>query len=147
MENIKYIEESESKTVWRWTKRIVGALLLFGVSLAAGCPPYHVWEQGLVGEAELRRAQQNRQIEIARAEAARDAATSLAQAEVERAKGVAQANAIIAGGLGGAEGYLRYLWIHGMQTNNMQVVYIPTEAGIPILEAHRLKLIPQSETK
>ncbi len=33
------------------------------------------------------------------------------------------------------EGYLRYLWIQGSQTNQMQTVYVPTEAGLPILEA------------
>lgn len=32
-----------------------------------------------------------------------------------------------------------YIWIQGLQTNNMQVVYVPTEANLPILEATRLK--------
>ena len=61
----------------------------------------------------------------------------MAQAEVERAKGVARANKIIGDSLQGNEAYLRYLWIQGLQTNKMNVVYIPTEASLPILEASR----------
>lgn len=103
-----------------------------------GCPTYNVWEQGLAGQAELKRAEQNRQIKIQEAKAAQESALFLAQAEIERAKGVAGANKIIGDSLRDNEGYLRYLWINGLQTNQMQVVYIPTEAGIPILEAGRL---------
>jgi len=94
-----------------------------------------------MGQAELERAKQNRQIEIARAEAARDAAKALADAEVERAKGVAEANRIIGESLKGNEAYLRYLWIDGLKSDQQspQVIYVPTEAGLPILEANRLK--------
>jgi hypothetical protein len=60
----------------------------------------------------------------------------LADAEVIRAEGVAKANKIIGDSL--TEGYLRYLWIQGLQTNQMQVVYVPTEANLPIMESHRL---------
>lgn len=139
MEQIKYVEERESATMWRWAKRVGLTILILVVIGLAGCPPYGVWEQTLKGEAELRRAQQNRQIEIARAEATREAAKSLAQAEIERAKGVAEANRIIADGLGGADGYLRYLWIHSLETTKGQVIYVPTEANLPVLEAGRLK--------
>jgi len=58
--------------------------------------------------------------------------TAEAEAEVERARGVAEANDIIAGSLEGNEEYLRYLWINGLQTNQMQVIYVPTEANLPI---------------
>lgn len=103
-----------------------------------GCPQYNVWQQRLAGEAELARAQQNRQIAIQEAQAKKDAATMLAEAEVERAKGVARANEIVANGLGGPEGYLRYLWIEAVQQTRNQVVYVPTEANLPIMEATRL---------
>jgi hypothetical protein len=52
---------------------------------------------------------------------------------------VAKANKIIGDSLTGNEGYLRYLWIQGLQTNNMQVVYVPTEANLPIMESRRLE--------
>jgi regulator of protease activity HflC (stomatin/prohibitin superfamily) len=112
------------------------------VAMMAGVPQYKVWEQSLVGKAALKRAEQDRQISVQEAQAKMDSADLLAKAEVARAKGVAEANAIIAGGLGGADGYLRYLYINalGEHAGKLgQVIYVPTEAGLPILEAGRLK--------
>lgn len=101
-------------------------------------PQYRVWEQGLVGKAELARATQNRQIAIEVAKAKLESANLEAKAEIERAKGVAEANKIIGDSLKGNEAYLRYLWIQGLQEGaTPQVVYVPTEAGLPILEAGR----------
>ena len=54
--------------------------------------------------------------------------------------GVAKANEIVANGLGGAEGYLRYLAIDAMRAqsqNGNTTIYVATEAGIPITEAMR----------
>lgn len=66
-------------------------------------------------------------IKIARAEA---------QAEVERAKGVAEANRIIGESLKGNDIYLRYLQIDAIRNASpKEKIYIPTEAGLPILEA------------
>ncbi len=61
-----------------------------------------------------------------------------AEIEVARANGVAQSNKIIAGSID--ENYLRYLWINGLSKNEMQVIYVPTEANLPIMEASRLKM-------
>lgn len=61
-----------------------------------------------------------------------------AEIEVARANGVAQSNKIIAGSI--EENYLRYLWINGLQKNESQVIYVPTEANLPIMEASRLRL-------
>ena len=104
-----------------------------------GCPKYNVWQQGLVGEAELKRAEQNRKITVQEAQAKMDAASLLAQAEVERAKGVAQANKIIGESLKNNEAYLRWLWVEGLSDpkSPSKVIYIPTEANLPILEAIR----------
>jgi hypothetical protein len=114
---------------------VLGLILLGG--FAFGFPLYRVWSEGLKGKAELARAEQNRKI-----------AEYDALAEVERAKGVAQANKIIAEGLGGPEGYLRYLWINQLSNNRQSVVYVPTETGMPILEAgHRPKTAAQKEDK
>ena len=66
-----------------------------------------------------------------------ESAELLAQAEITRAKGVAQANKIIGDSLKENEAYLRYLWINGLESNNPTVIYVPTEAGLPILEAGR----------
>ena len=111
---------------------VVLAALVLG---AWGCPKYRVYQQGLEGEAELARAQQNRQIAIQEAQAKRDAAEMLADAEIARARGVAEANKIIGDSLRGNEAYLRWLWIEGIRSEGQQVIYVPTEAGLPILEA------------
>ncbi len=121
---------------WPWT--ISGIVVLSLIILVAmiGCPQYNVYQQRLLGESELARAQQNRQIAVNEAQAKMDAAKLLAQAEVERAKGVAAANVIIAEGLKNNEAYLRYLWIQEVAGKaNNTVVYVPTEGNIPLLEA------------
>mgnify|MGYP001598906084 CR=1 FL=1 len=102
-------------------------------------PYVHVWQESMAGQAELARAESNRQIATCEALAKKETSKALADAEVIRAEGVAKANKIIGDSLTGNEGYLRYLWIQGLQTNNMQVVYVPTEANLPIMESTRLK--------
>lgn len=101
---------------------------------------YDVWAQGKEGEAELAKAESNRQIKTLEAKATMESAKHLADAEVIRAQGVAESNKIIGDSLKDNEGYLRYLWIQGLQTNQMQTIYVPTEAGLPILEAGRIPL-------
>lgn len=98
---------------------------------------YNLWASSLNGEAQLKEAEWNRQIVVREAQAKKDAAKMLAEAEVERAKGVAQANKIIGDSLRGNEDYLRYLWIDSLQQTKDQIIYVPTEAGLPILEARR----------
>lgn len=124
--------DSETRNV------VLVAVLVLMLLTFGGCwayPNYAVWQQTKAGEAELRRAEQNRQIAVQEAQAKLESAKLLAQAEAERAKGVAEANRIISDGLKGNSEYLRYLWIQGLQTNQMQVIYVPTEAGLPVLEA------------
>ena len=104
-----------------------------------GCPKYDVWQKGLTGQAELKRAEWNRQITVREADAKKEAAVSLADAEIERARGVAEANKIIGKSLKENEAYLRYLWIQGLQDGNSEVIYVPTEANLPILEASRFQ--------
>lgn len=106
-------------------------------ALLAGCPTYQVFYAGMHGRAELNRATYNRQIKVQEANATKDAATSLAEAEVIRAQGVAKANLIIGQSLSGNELYLQYLWLQTLEVNNGNIIYIPTEAHMPILEAGR----------
>ena len=103
-----------------------------------GCPNYAVYQQRLEGEAELAKANYSKQVAVQEAHAKMDSASLLADAEVARAKGVAKANQIIGDSLKGNEVYLRYLWIQSLETNNAKVIYVPTEANLPILEASRL---------
>jgi regulator of protease activity HflC (stomatin/prohibitin superfamily) len=99
------------------------------------------WSEERKGLAEFRRAEQNRQIRIQEAKAKNEAAEFLAQAEITKAKGVAEANNIMAESLGGPEGYLRWKYIEMLEETgqeNNTIVYIPTEAAMPILEAGRI---------
>lgn len=137
-EEKKVISEQDKKAAKKLVRWFL-AISIFTVALSMwGCPMYNVWRQSLIGKAELSRAEYNRKIKAVEAEASMEAAASLAEAEIIRAQGVAKANKIIGDSLDGNESYLRYLWIQGLQTNDAQVVYIPTEAGLPILEANRL---------
>jgi hypothetical protein len=116
----------------------IGIVVLVVLGMG-GCPIYSVWQQGLAGEAELKRAEQSRQIAVQEAHAKFDSAKLLADSEVIRATGVAKANEIIGDSLKGNEAYLRYLWIHNLESQNNRVIYVPTEAQLPILEARTPK--------
>jgi regulator of protease activity HflC (stomatin/prohibitin superfamily) len=133
---IRMREETNDAKYMVWAGIIVLALIFSSVGGCMwGWPQYKVWQQGQEGMAELRRAEQNRQIKIQEAHATQESSELLAQAEITRAKGVAEANRIIGNSLKDNEAYLRYLWIHNLETGNNNVIYIPTEAGLPILEA------------
>lgn len=131
-------QEQERKTIIRISTAASLGIIGFVALGMWGCPQYNVWQQGLAGEAELKRAEQTRQVRVLEARAKLEAAEYLNQAEVKRAEGVAASNRIIANGLGGPEGYLRYLWIQAMEDKQgKEIIYVPTEAGMPILEAGR----------
>ena len=115
-------------------------IVIVGVGiLVSACgytyPKYKVWSAEQAGIAEFVQAEQNRKITVLEAEAKLEAAKSLAAAEVERARGVAEANKIIGDSLKGNESYLRWLWIENLDKGGNSVIYVPTEAGLPILEA------------
>jgi hypothetical protein len=120
-------------------------------------PRYRVYSQTLSGQAKLEEAKWSTQIVIEEARAQEQASLLQAQAritlakaqgqaeleqakakglsEIERAKATAEANKIIGASLKGNEEYLRYLWILGIKDGTGERIYIPTEAGLPILEA------------
>lgn len=115
-------------------------LVVFIISvLLYGCPQYFIYHQRMEGEAELAKAHYSKQVQIQDAQSKLESAKSLAQAEIERAKGVAEANKIIGKSLEQNEAYLRYLWIHSLETTQDRVIYVPTEANLPILEAGKRK--------
>jgi regulator of protease activity HflC (stomatin/prohibitin superfamily) len=125
---------------WKLVIFITVMVLVLGTAGGMyGCPKYKVWQQQLHGEAELKRAESNRRIKVYEAQALKDSAKLQAEAEVERAKGVAEANRIVADGLKGHDEYLRYLWIDKVANQpGREVIYVPTEAALPILESTRL---------
>lgn len=116
---------------------VVGLIFLIPLWLYFG-PKYRIYKQDLRGQANLREQEWEKKVAIEEARAKKESAILLSEAEVARAKGVKEANEIIQQSLGGPEGYLRYLYIQSlMETEKAggRVIYVPTEAGLPILEA------------
>ncbi|MDY0251423.1 MAG: hypothetical protein RBR45_15465 [Pseudomonas sp.] len=138
----------------------VAALVVIALSLWAW-PKYNLYRMEMQGRAALKEAEWSKQIliEEARAKEAAslmqaNARVTLAEAEgkaqvvrakaegladIERAKAAAEANRIIGESLKGNDEYLRYIWIKGLQDGNGERIYIPTEAGLPILEAGKAR--------
>lgn len=114
---------------------VVLFLILGGV---IGCPYYNVWQQEMSGKAEYAKAEQNRKIKIEEAKANLEAEKLNAQAEIERAKGAAEAIKIENGSV--TPTYIQYLWVRqqNLSGENTKIIYIPTEAGLPLLEAGRV---------
>ncbi len=137
---------------------IVMAFLLIILALWLW-PKYNVYQKELKGRAALKEAEWSKQIMIEEARAREQASLmqakakiTLAEAEgkamlvsaksegladIERAKAAAEANRIIGESLKNNDEYLRYIWIKGLRDSKNERIYIPTEAGLPILEAGR----------
>lgn len=115
---------------------VLASQLLSGCTIvAAFYPPMRIWISEQNGKARFAEAEQDRQIKVREAQAKLDAASLEARAEIERAKGVAEATKIISTSLQNNDAYLRYLWIQGLQDGKNEVIYVPTEANLPLLEA------------
>lgn len=91
-------------------------------------------------EMKLRTEQEGLQKEFELVKARKDA-----EIEVAKAEGVAKSNLIIANSI--TDNYLRYKWIEGLQRNESQVIYVPTEGNLPIMEASRLKALQDAEKR
>lgn len=122
---------------------ILGFITLVITGGLFGCPTYKVWQQQKEGEAELSRAIQNRNIRVLEAKAKQESAEYESQAEIIRARGAAKANQIIDSSL--TVQYLHYLWVQGLREGKNEVIYVPTEGSIPIMEASRFNRQPVSE--
>lgn len=138
--------EAEDKKMFWTALFLTGIILVVFISCVFGYQSFKVYSAQQSGKAAYAEADQNRQIRIIEAIAANEAATSNAlakvkiaeaeaKAEVAKAEGVAKANQIIGDGLKNNEDYLRYLWIEKVAGGNHDVIYVPSENGLPLLEA------------
>lgn len=119
-------------------------LVAFVGILMFGMPIYRVWSQEMRGKAQLAEAEQNRRIKVEEARANLEAEKLNAKAEIERAKGAAEAIKIENGTL--TPTYIQYLWVRNQNNlNEKTVIYIPTEANLPILEAGKRNNLIKSE--
>lgn len=107
------------------------SLVALGVVALAmwGCPKYEVYSQEMKGRAELARADQNRQILL-----------SQAKAESEAAKQRAEAIKIVGQAAKDFPEYRQQEFIgafaDALKEGKMsQIIYVPTEANIPLTEA------------
>ncbi|HUH52073.1 MAG TPA: hypothetical protein VLZ11_08235 [Flavobacterium sp.] len=127
---------------------VVGIFILSAfviIILMFGLPTYNVWQQEMVGKAEMAKAEQNRKILIEEAKARLEAEKLNAQAEVERAKGMAQAMQIENGTLNSV--YNQYLFIRTLEKladkgNLPQIIYMPSEGLLPVMDVSQKKLNP-----
>lgn len=136
----QYEVESQKirKSIISWS--VIGLIIVIVVAVICmiGCPTYSVYTAKKEGEAVLAHAQSSREVQVAEAKAKMEASSLLAQADTVRAHGVARSNAIIGESLKNNEAYLHWLWIDNIEKNPQAVIYVPTEANMPILEAgHR----------
>ena len=106
----------------------IGAGLLFGY------PTYRVWEQGKQGEAALAKATQDRQIKVQEAEA-----------EMEAASKQAEANKILGQSVREYPEAMEQKWVEAIEKTQNQVIYLPTEASVPVTESSRMAVKKQEE--
>lgn len=125
---------------------ITCGVLLLCFTFLAGCPAYSVWTAKMDGEAKLAHARYSKQVMVQESIAKDSASIFEAAADTNRAHGVARSNEIIGQSLNQNEAYLRWLWINEINKNN-NVMYIATEAGLPITEAGRLGQMKKEEAK
>lgn len=103
-------------------------------------PRWNVWYSHQDGLADLAAAKNEQQIQIAKAQSRLDAASLNKQAAIIEAEAVAAQIQAIGSQLTAHDLYLRWQWIKMMEDNgsSAKVIYVPTEANLPILEATRL---------
>jgi hypothetical protein len=117
---------------------IVGLVIVFALLFAGsfGCKAYERYQKRADSKNNLWKAQYDKKIQVEDATGKELAAKHLAEVEIARARGVAEANRIIAKSI--TPEYLRYFYINTLGHHKNQIIYVPTEAGLPILEAgHR----------
>lgn len=126
MKSVKQLYNENRVYVW-----ITIAVLSLIIVAMFGWPLYRVWQQGLEGKAALNRAEQERQILVMQAKAEKEAAK-------ERADAIK-----IVGAAAQKYPEYRYQEFMGAMGEALikgefeKIVFIPTEANIPITEAGR----------
>jgi len=123
------------RSILRWIVLIIFILLSIVAACLVGCPTYNVYQQKKQGQAILAHAQSSREVAVAEAKAKMESSALLAQADTIRAHGIARSNEIIGQSLTAA--YLHWFWIDNIDKSN-NVIYVPTETNLPIMEAGRL---------
>ena len=124
---------------------IVILLTVLGIATLIGAlmwilPIYNVWSKGKSGEAALRQAENERKVLIETAKARKESEILKAEGEEEAAAIRARAIEVIGEAAKQYPEYREQEFIGGFADalrdgNIHQIIYIPTEANIPIIEA------------
>jgi hypothetical protein len=101
-----------------------------GFGFAIGCPHYYVYKQGMKGEAALLRASHEKQILIEQAQSEVEAAHLRVQAIEAVGKAAQQFPEYRTQEFIGA-------FANALEACDVKMIYVPTEAGLPIVEAGR----------
>jgi hypothetical protein len=109
------------------------AIAVFILVLMVVMPLYGVYRKEQKGKAALAEARSSKQVQLEEAKANLESEKLNALAEIERAKGAAEAIKLEGGGL--TAEYIQYLWVRQQGKMDAQTIYVPTEAGLPVLEA------------
>ena len=117
-------------TIWA-----IVIILVFIAGLMLALPAYNVWRAEMAGRAQFAQAEQNNRILVLQAEANYEAERLNARAEVARAQGAAEAMRAVEASL--TPEYIKYLWVRQLNLAGSSIIYIPTEANMPLLEAGR----------
>mgnify|MGYP001769767184 CR=1 FL=1 len=129
----KYDKEYKPVNITIFVFLILFTLVAMGFGIGAISRVYTVWAKQQSGKAVLAEAEFSKQVQIEQAKANLEAEKLNAQAEIERAKGAAESIKIEGGQL--TDNYIKYLWVRNLQSGEKQLIYVPTEAGLPLLEA------------
>lgn len=108
-----------------------------GVVMRTFNPEAKTYLARIDGEAQLAESNAAKQVAVQTAKAKSESAVFEKAAEITRAEGAAAAIKITGEALQTHPEYLRYLYVNNLASSKDQIIYIPTEAGLPILEAGR----------
>lgn len=141
IEKLEFLKEDldryESGTKQRhriifWTFTSLALFVAIVIGGMYGFPKYSVWQKGLAGQASLKRAEQEKLIMI-----------ETAKAELEASKHRAEAIAVMGAKAKEFPEYRHQEFIgafaDALQNGSIaKIIYVPTEANIPIVEAGRM---------
>ena len=108
-------------------------------------PRYGVWSAHKEGQADLAKAQNEQMVQVSKAKGRLEAAELNKKAAVIEAEAVAAQIKTIGDNLRQHDLYLKWQWIKMMEERpDSSTIYVPTEAGLPILEAGRISRLKEA---
>ena len=122
--------------VWGIIAAAIAYNMIYGYVIG---PIWTVWAERKEGDAAYAKARGQQRIQVAQPQARLDAAELNKKAALVEAEAVGLQIKEIGKELTAHNLYLQWQWIDMMRHRNAKsdTIYVPTEAGLPILEANR----------